>query len=314
MAEGETRTLRIGISACLLGERVRYDGGHKRDAFLTEVLAPHVEWVAVCPEVELGLGVPRPPIRLVRGPGAATRLIVEKTGDDLTARMRAYAAWRVHGLASLELDGYVLKSASPSCGLVRVRVHDDDGDAEPVGRGLFAEALCEALPRLPMEEEARLARPSQREHFVERVVAAARWREFVRHRTRAGDLLTFHAAHKYTVLAHSPAHHASLTRLVTKMGRRRSDRVVDEYGTLFAAAMAVRATPARHVAVLRQLAGFFERALGDDDRAELALAISGYQRRRVPRSVALALIRAHVTRLGVAHLAEQVYLSPSLLS
>lgn len=310
MAEGETRTLRIGISACLLGERVRHDGGHKRDAFLTEVLAPHVEWVAVCPEVELGLGVPRPPIRLVRGRGTTTRLLVEPTGEDLTARMRAYATWRARGLASLELDGYVWKSASPSCGLARVRVHDDDGHAAPVGRGLFAEALAEALPRLPMEDEARLRHPARREHFVERIFAAARWRDFVRHRARAGDLLTFHAAHKYALLAHSPPHHAALTRLVTTAGRKRSDRVVEEYGTVFAAAMAVRATPARHVAVLQQLAGFFERALADEDRAQLALAIAGYQRRRAPRAVAVALIRYHVARLGVAHLAKQVYLSP----
>src|SRR5438105_2341227 len=145
MAEGETRTLRVGISACLLGERVRYDGGHKRDAFLTEVLGKHVEWVAVCPEVELGLGVPREPITLVRM-GDDTRLVVTTTGEDLTEKMRAYAAWRTQGLASLELDGYVLKSKSPSCGLGR----------DPAGRGLFAEALQTGMPCLPMEDDARL--------------------------------------------------------------------------------------------------------------------------------------------------------------
>lgn len=310
MSEGEARTLRVGISACLLGERVRYDGGHKRDVFLTEVLAPHVEWVPVCPEVELGLGVPRLPITLARGAGGATRLVVEKTGEDLTDRMRAYAAWRAKGLASLDLDGYVLKGASPSCGLVRVRVYDDRGQAEAIGRGLFAEALADAMPLLPMEEEGRLARPSLRENFLERLFAAARWRDFVKQGRRAGDLLAFHAAHKYALLAHSPAHYATLSRLVTVAGRRRARDVVDEYGARFMTALGVRATRARHVGVLQQLAGFFERSLGVEERAALVTAIAGYGRRAVPRSVPVMLIREHVHRLGVAHLAEQVYLSP----
>ena len=294
MAEGETRTLRVGISACLLGERVRWDGGHKRDAFLTDVLGKHVEWVAVCPEVELGLGVPRPPIDLVDADGG-TRLVVSTSGEDLTQRMHAYAAWRAKGLASLDLDGYVLKSKSPSCGQ---------------DRGLFARALAEAMPQLPMEEESRLARAAVREHFAERLLAAARWRALARRRVRAGELQAFHAAHKYAILAHSPAHYADLGRLVATAGTRPVAGVVDDYGARFMQALAVRATRGRHVNVLQHVAGFFTRALSDDERATLTSAIEDYRARRVPRDVPLGLVRAHVQRLGVAYLAEQVYLGP----
>ena len=294
MAEGETRTLRVGISACLLGERVRWDGGHKRDAFLTDVLGKHVEWVAVCPEVELGLGVPRPPIDLVDADGG-TRLVVSTSGEDLTERMQAYAAWRAKGLASLDLDGYVLKSKSPSCGQ---------------DRGLFARALADAMPQLPMEEESRLARASVREHFAERLLAAARWRAFARRRVRAGELQAFHAAHKYAILAHSPVHYAELGRLVATAGTRPVAGVVDDYGPRFMQALAVRATRGRHVNVLQHVAGFFTRALSDDERATLTTAIEDYRARRVPRDVPLGLVREHVQRLGVAYLAEQVYLGP----
>lgn len=294
MAEGETRRLRVGISACLLGERVRYDGGHKRHRFLTDVLGKHVEWVPVCPEVELGLGVPRPPIDFVETNGA-TRLVMSGTGEDLTDRMRAYAAWRAKGLASLELDGYVLKSKSPSCGR---------------GRGLFAQALAEAMPALPMEEESRLARASAREHFAERLLTAARWRTFARRRVRAGELQAFHAAHKYAILAHSPTHYAELGRLVATAGKRPLAGVVEEYGAGLMQAFAVPATRERHVNALQHVAGFFTRALSDDERAALSIAVEEYRRRRAALAVPLGLIREHVHRLGVAYLAEQVYLRP----
>jgi uncharacterized protein YbbK (DUF523 family) len=160
--------IRLGISACLLGEAVRYDGGHKRDAFLTETLAAHVKWVPVCPEVELGLGIPREAIRLIGDP-AAPRLVQEESGVDLGDRMRHYAARRAEELAALDLDGYVLKRASPSCGLFRVKVYRHNGVPSADGRGLFAAALVERLPALPVEEEGRLSDPAPRENFIERV-------------------------------------------------------------------------------------------------------------------------------------------------
>ena len=161
---------RIGISACLLGQEVRYDGGHKRDAFLTEVLGRYVEWVPVCPEVELGMGTPRPPIRLERR-GGEIRLVMPSTGADYTDAMRSFAERRVSELAKLDLDGYILKEDSPSCGAGNVKVYDGPGPPSPDGRGLFAEVLTARLPDLPVEEEGRLADPLLRESFVRRVFA-----------------------------------------------------------------------------------------------------------------------------------------------
>jgi uncharacterized protein YbbK (DUF523 family)/uncharacterized protein YbgA (DUF1722 family) len=312
MRQGETRTLRVGISACLLGERVRYDGGHKRDPFLVDVLGAHVEWVPVCPEVELGLGVPRPPLHLARDGRTGTRLLVVKTREDLSARMRAHAAWRARTLTCLALDGYVLKSGSPSCGLSRVPVHDHRGDAVARGRGLFAEALAEAMPLVPMEDERRLARPAVREHFIERMAAAERWRLFLRRDPRAGDLQTFHARHKYLLLAHSPAHYAALGQLVASAGKRRLARVVEEYGAGFMAALAMPASRGRHVNVLEHMAGFFKRALAEPEREMLGALIRRYRRGRTRLEVPVALIREHARRLGVTYLEEQVYLAPRL--
>jgi uncharacterized protein YbbK (DUF523 family) len=165
---------RLGVSACLLGEEVRYNGGHKRDRFLTDVLGPYVEWVPVCPEVEIGLGTPRPPIRLVQL-GGETRLVAPDSGTDHTAAMRAYAERRVAELAGLGLAGYVLKKDSPSCGMERVELYPESGPASREGIGMFAEALLRLLPALPVEEEGRLHDPALRASFVARIFAYDRF-------------------------------------------------------------------------------------------------------------------------------------------
>jgi uncharacterized protein YbgA (DUF1722 family)/uncharacterized protein YbbK (DUF523 family) len=309
MVKQEPGTIRLGVSACLLGDEVRHDGGHKRDAFLVDTLGPFVEWVPVCPEVEIGLGVPRPPIRLV-GETETPRLVAERTGEDLTARMQRWAAGRVAELAGLGLHGYVLKRGSPSCGLVRVRVYGEDGMPGRVGRGLFAAALTDALPLLPVEEEGRLTDAGIRESFIERVFAAARWQAFSAGRPRVGDLVAFHAAHKFAVLAHSPRDYAELGRLVAGAGPRLAAETLATYGARFMRALAVRATRARHVNVLQHLAGFFKRQITDDERAELAEVLAEYRAGLVPLVVPLTLLKHHVRHLGLAYLADQVYLNP----
>lgn len=295
--------VRLGISACLLGEPVRYDGGHKRDRFVTDVLSGHVEWVPVCPEVELGLGTPRDSLRLVRA-SPSPRLVQERTGDDLTERMRGYAAARVRELERLALDGYILKRASPSCGLFRVRVYGHEGIPSADGRGLFAAALTAAIPALPVEEEGRLNDPVIRDNFIERVYAAARWRAFRASRPRTRDLIAYHAAQKFAVLAHSPSHYTRLGRLVAGGGD------LQEYGGLLMAGLAVHATRGRHANVLQHLAGYFKRDLDAGERAELVEVVTDYRRGVVPLVVPLTLITHHVRRLRVRYLSEQVYLSP----
>jgi uncharacterized protein YbgA (DUF1722 family)/uncharacterized protein YbbK (DUF523 family) len=301
--------IRLGVSSCLLGEAVRYDGGHKHDRFLTETLGRHVEWVPVCPEVEIGLPVPRDTLRLVGTPDAP-RLVQEKTGEDLTARMERYAGDRVRALAELNLDGYVLKRASPSCGLFRVRVYRDNGVPAADGRGLFAAALTSALPALPVEEEGRLTDPAIRENFIERVFVAARWRGFLAARPRARDLVAFHAGHKLAVLAHSPAHYGRLGRLAGAAGRAFTRTRLDAYHVLLMEAFAVRATRGRHANVLQHMAGYFKRDLAAGERAELVEVIDEYRRGLVPLVVPLTLVKHHVRRLEVRYLADQVYLNP----
>ncbi len=309
MVKIESQKIRLGVSACLLGERVRYDGGHKRDAFLADTLGPFVEWVSVCPEVEIGLPVPRPTLRLV-GEAEAPRLVVEKTGEDLTARMRRWSEARAADLQRLGLDGYVLKRASPSCGLLRVRVYGDDGQPGRAGRGLYADALVRRLPALPVEEEGRLTDAGLREHFIERAFAAARWRAFTAREPRPRDLVAFHAVQKYAVLAHSPVHYGRLGRMVAAAGPRLGRAALDAYGAVLMDALAVRATRGRHANVLQHLTGYVKRAASTDERSELAECISDYRRGLVPLVVPLTLIRHHVRRLGLTYLADQVYLNP----
>lgn len=240
--------VRIGISACLLGERVRYDGGHKLDRSCTALLGPHVEWVAVCPEVELGLGVPRDTLGL-EGDPTSPRLVVQRTRQDLTARMRRWADRRTRALAALGLDGYIFKRASPSCGLFRVRVHANAAGPGGRGRGLFADALVRRLPLLPVEEEGRLTDAAVRENFIERVSVAARWRAFVRTRPSAGDLVAFHAAQTFAVRAHSPLAYRALGRLVAGARGTLRREALDEYGARLMEALAVPATRGRHANV-----------------------------------------------------------------
>ena len=301
--------IRLGVSACLLGRTVRFDGGHKHDRFLTDVLGRYVEWVPVCPEVEVGLSVPRDTLRLVGTP-TAPRLVQDTTGQDLTAPMARYSRDRLCSLAEMQLDGYVLKRASPSCGLFRVPVYRENGIPTADGRGVFAAALVSAFPALPVEEEGRLNDAAIRESFIERVFVAARWRAFVATRPRARDLVTFHTAHKLAVLAHSPAHYRRLGRLAAVAGRTLTCAKLAEYQRLLMEAYAVPATRGRHGNVLAHMAGYFKRHLLADDRAELVHVIDEYRRGLVPLVVPLTLVKHHVRRLDVRYLADQVYLSP----
>jgi len=301
--------IRIGVSSCLLGHEVRWDGGHKRDAFLTEQLAPFVEWVPVCPEAEIGLGVPRETIHLVRHDGAL-RLVGTKSGDDHTAAMERFAARRTRALERLELCGYVLKKNSPSCGLERVPIRSGKGMPERKGRGVFAAALIEAFPDLPVEEEGRLCDPHLRENWIERVFAKSRLRSLFATRWNVGALVRFHTAHKLQLLAHAPKQYAEIGRLVANGAALPREELRDRYAQAFMETLARPATARRHVNVLQHALGHFRRRLDDAGRRELAATIEDYGRGLVPLIVPITLLRHHVARLGVAYLADQTYLDP----
>ncbi|MFO0583877.1 MAG: DUF523 and DUF1722 domain-containing protein [Anaeromyxobacter sp.] len=303
---------RLGISSCLLGNNVRYDSGHKKDDFLVETLGDFVEWVPVCPEVEVGMGIPREPIRLVGDP-AAPRLVADRSGKDHTEAMRTWAEARLEKLAALDLVGWVTKKDSPSCGLARVRVWSGKKDAPPrrEGVGAFVAVLKEGMPLLPIEEEGRLHDPWLRESFVERIFAYHRFKEAREAGMDRGALVAFHTRHKLALLSHSPDAYRKLGRLVAGLQKgQKLDPVLDAYGEGFLAGLAVRASRGKHVNVLQHMAGYFKDVLPPAERKELEGVVADYGRGLVPLVVPQTLLRHHVRKHGVAYLADQTYLDP----
>lgn len=301
--------LRVGVSACLLGESVRYDHGHCRDPYLTDVLAPFVEWVSVCPEVELGLGVPRPTIRLV-DEGRGTRLVVTSTGEDLTERMDAFAEARLDALQVEELDGYVLKKSSPSCGLERLSVYRGGGRLHRQGVGRFAQALVRRHPELPVEEEGRLSDADLRENFVERLFCRNRWRRFRLRDEGRGGLVAFHTAHKLLLLAHDERGYRALGRLVAAAGELSDAELFARYGQLLQETLKKRATPRKHANVLQHALGHLKHALDAADKREVLSAIEDFRQGLLPLLVPLVLLRFNIRKHGVAYLQGQLYFDP----
>jgi uncharacterized protein YbgA (DUF1722 family)/uncharacterized protein YbbK (DUF523 family) len=301
--------IRIGVSACLLGREVRFDGGHKRSDFLVDIFGPFVEFVPVCPEVEIGLGVPRETLRLVRT-GADIRLLGNKTGADQTDSMRRYSDRRTATLTDDDLSGYVLKKDSPSCGMERVRVYGVNGMPARDGRGLYADALMRRFPNLPIEEEGRLNDARLRDNFIERVFAYRRIRTFFGGRWTTGGLVTLHTAHKLQLLAHAPRDYADLGRMVANASTIPRAELRDRYESEFMGALKKIATPARHVNVLQHMAGYFRDRLDAESRRELAAVIEDYRNGLVPLIVPITLIRHHVRTLEIVYLKGQVYLEP----
>jgi uncharacterized protein YbgA (DUF1722 family)/uncharacterized protein YbbK (DUF523 family) len=303
------RPLRVGVSSCLLGSEVRFDGGHKRDRFLTDLLGDFVEWVPVCPEVEVGMGVPRPALRLVRE-GDEVRMLEIASGRDHTRRMESYAGRRVRALRRVELCGYVLKKGSPSCGMKRVKVYGEKGMPKREGKGLYASALMEAYPNLPVEDEGRLNDPSLRENFIESVFAYRRLRRLFRGRWTNGQVVAFHTAHKLQLMAHSPVAYRELGRLVASLNRIGRAAFREQYESGFMGALRHRASRGRNANVLQHAAGHLKKRLDSASRTELAELIHDYRKGLVPLVVPLTLIGHHVRCHDVDYLKGQVFLEP----
>jgi len=303
-------TLRLGISTCLLGERVRFDGGHKRDPFLTDILGQYVTWAPVCPEVETGMSIPRESIRL-EGDPKSPRLVGPKSGTDYTQTMQQWSQNRLEELVTLHLHGYVLKKDSPSCGLFRVRVYNERGLPQRNRRGLYAQALAARLPLLPLEEEGRLNDMPLRENFIERVFACYRWTEMLDKEPTPGGLVRFHTAHKLTLMAHSPKHYTEMGRLVADAGKRDWDELTAEYGAMLMKGLSVMGTRGKHVNVLQHLMGFWKEHLTSEDKQELLGLIEDYRQGLLPLIVPLTLLKHHLNRYPVPDwVHQQVYLNP----
>lgn len=301
--------VRLAVSACLLGRPTRYDGTAKPAAHLARVFDPVVEWVRVCPEVECGMGVPREPLRL-EGDAASPRMVVIRTGVDWTDRMTCWARCRAAELVAEGLWGIVLKARSPSCGLRGLSVHRKGERPHRRGVGLFARAMVERFPLVPVEEAERLAPPNARNHFVRRMFALARYRAFLAGGWGRGRLVAFHTDEKMSLLAHSPATYREMGRLVANAKALPPRRLRARYGVLMLEALRHRATPRKHANVLQHLAGFLKKHLAPDEKAALLKAIEGHRCGDVPLDVPRDLLVHHARAHGQAYLLRQTYLNP----
>ncbi len=298
----------LGISACLLGQKVRFDGNHKHDRFLTDTLGQFFEWVPVCPEVEIGLGIPRPPIRLVGPPHAPRAVSVKAPTMDATDKLAAYGKKLAQQL--VDLSGYVFKSKSPSCGLERVKTYQGDRAPAANGRGIYAAAFLASQPWLPAEEEGRLNNPRLRENFIERVFAYRRWQELLALGLTASRLVEFHAHHKLALMAHDVKAYRALGRIVAQAGRQRPKVLGQIYITRFMEAFKRPATPARHANVLTHLLGSLKKRLDAADKAEMLELIHAYRRGEAPLAAPLTLLKHHFRRFSDPCIERQAYLNP----
>lgn len=298
----------IGISTCLLGHKVRYDGQHKLDHFLRDRLGNFVNFHPVCPEVECGLPIPREAIRLVDIEGEI-RLMTQKSGIDLTDQMNRWIGPKLDELSSLPLCGYIFKSKSPSSGLYRIKVYKN-GVPSPRGVGQFARAFTERFPLLPVEEEGRLQDPRLRDNFITRIYALHRWHALIAAEHNISDLISFHAAHKYTLMAHCPQTQKTLGKLLASPHSFTLEDLYNTYFTRFITALGKIATIRKNTNVLLHIIGYFKKHLSADEKAELIDLISRYHQEQLPLIVPVTLINHYVRKYRPPYLDGQVFLNP----
>jgi uncharacterized protein YbgA (DUF1722 family)/uncharacterized protein YbbK (DUF523 family) len=292
-----------------LGEKVRYDGGHKLDRFLVDTLGRYVEYVPVCPEVEIGLSVPREALRQVGTPDEP-RLVTSRTGVDLTERMVDWARKRVAALEREDLSGFIFKSKSPSSGMERVKVYDANGIPHMTGVGVFARVFMEHFPLLPVEEEGRLHDPKLRENFIECLFTFRRWRDVLRANRTSGGLVDFHSRHKLLLMAHSPELYRQMGRLVAAAGEIPAATLFESYQELLMRAIRMPTTVKKHANVLHHMLGYFKAQLTAAEKKELLEIIDNYRAGYLPLIVPVTLINHYVRKYDQAYLKMQIYLNP----
>ena len=302
--------IRLGVSSCLLGAQVRYDGGHKLDRYLHDVLGAYVDFVPVCPEVEVGLPVPRDTLRLVQHEGDSVRLVFSRSGEDITARMEHWARQRVRELEKEQLDGFVFKSKSPSSGMERVKLYAVGGVPKKVGVGVFARIFMEHFPLLPVEEEGRLNDPKLRENFITAIFTLKRWRLLMGSSPDLGDLVDFHTRHKLLIFAHSETIYRKLGRLVATGKQQPLTDLLAEYLVLLKEALRLQTTVKKHINVLYHILGYFKRHLEPDEKQELIELIEDYRNGLLPLIVPVTMINHFVRKYDQPYLAAQIYLKP----
>jgi uncharacterized protein YbgA (DUF1722 family)/uncharacterized protein YbbK (DUF523 family) len=301
--------IRMGVSACLLGQQVRYDGGHKHDRYITDILGEYLEFVPVCPEVEAGFPIPRETFRLVGDP-ENPRLVTSRSQVDHTERMLAWAEKRVRELEKENLCGFIFKSDSPNSGLSRVKVYNAKGMAEKKGVGLFARAFTRHFPLLPVEEEGRLNDAKLRETFIEQIFTLKHWRESLACGRSMKNLVDFHTRHKLLVLSHSPAHAKRMGKLVAEGKQTPIGEVCTQYEGLLIETLRLKTTVKKNMNVLEHILGYFKEQLSADEKQEMLEIFDRYRREFVPLIVPVTLLNHYVRKFDQPYLKQQVYLNP----
>jgi len=304
-----TDMIRIGVSACALGEKVRFDGSHARDAYITDTLAKHVEFVPLCPEVACGMGIPREKVRQVDCAGDI-RLIGEESGEDWTDRMKAWAGRSLNDLEQDGLCGFVVRSASPSCALMQGKIFSTTGGPPRRGAGFFTARLLERHPLLPIETDERLQTPLLRENFIRRVFVLRRWRDLLARGMQIGHLVDFHTRHKMLIRAHDLRGYRELGHLLGESSVFNTAEVFAAYGTLLFRSLSLKATPNKNADVLMHAMGFFKKDLDSRDKQELLDKIAEYKAGRIPLIIPVTLLNHYARKFDRPYLTQQFYLNP----
>ena len=299
--------IKVGISSCLLGEQVRFDSGHKRNSFIMNVLAPHFEFTPFCPEVEIGLGVPRETIRLVLVEGE-THCVGTKTKQlDVTKKLKNCA--REQARWHQDLCGYILKKDSPSCGMERVRLYKNDVP-ERNGVGLYAAELIKNFPYLPIEEEGRLGDAVLRENFIQRVFIYARWKVLIGAGFSWKNLTEFHANHKYIYMSHDQHKAQELGRWLADNSKMPPDRLQESYLEQMMCLLKKRASRKTHTNTLQHIQGYLKNCLNKEDKQELNELIEEYRKGLVPLIVPITLLKHHFRENPHPYILNTYYMQP----
>ena len=306
---GMDQKIKLGISSCLLGEKVRYDGGLKPDHYLKNTVGHFVEWTPVCPEVECGLSVPREAMYLTGSPDAP-RLVTRRTGIDYTGQMQQWAAQKIRELKKADLNGFIFKSKSPSCAISGLKVYDSHGAPGRRGTGMFTRIFMENFPLVPAEDEAGLHNPELRDNFIERVFVYWRWQEYSRAGRSIKGLVSFHTDHKLLLLSHSTRHYTYLGRLVADAKNRKPSDLHSEYVSALMEGLRLIATVKKNTNVLQHIAGYFRKKFSPDEKHELLGIIETYHSGLVPLLVPITVINHYAKKFDDPYLSRQHYLNP----
>lgn len=301
--------IKVGISSCLLGQEVRYDGTHKHLRVATDSLSRYFDFVPECPEVAIGMGVPRKPIRLIGDVDHPKAVAVHDESIDYTSQLATFGEQKARELTNI--SGYIFMKNSPSCGLFRVKVYQENGyPAATPGRGLYARAFTDAHPLLPVEESGRLCDPLLRENFVTRVFAYADWQALQQHGLTHQAIIDFHVRYKYCLMAHSPAKYVELGRMLADAGRHEPNELGQRYFTALMTVLSTLASRKTHTNVLMHLQGYLKTKLSSHEKVELGKIIEQYRTAQIPLIVPVTLLKHHFNNHPDPYIARQAYLQP----